>query len=388
MKTGLEIFLDRDHKRFRGSRLGVLCNQASVNSKLRHIRDLFADKKLKLNITCFFGPQHGIRGEKQDNMVESEDTRDSLLNVPVYSLYSTHREPSRASMQSIDTLIIDLQDVGTRIYTFMYTMANCMRVAKDCGKKVVVLDRPNPIGGDFVEGNILEPGFSSFVGQFPLATRHGLTMGELAVLFNETFEIRCDLEVIRLKGWKRKSTAYDWDQPWVPPSPNVPMIDSVLVFPGSVLFEGTNISEGRGTTRPFEWIGAPFLDADHLAQAMNRKKLPGVYYRPIYFQPTYHKGMGEVCGGVHIHVVDARKFPAALAGLELLEAIFQQSGDNFKWKAPPYEYEHKRTPIDLIAGTDKLRKELESSGSLRDFKAQTRADQKLFLKAWKDIKFY
>jgi uncharacterized protein YbbC (DUF1343 family) len=287
-------------------------------------------------------------------------------------------------IEGIDAFIIDLQDIGTRIYTFMYTMANCMKVAAENNKKVIVLDRPNPINGLTLEGNCLEPAFASFVGQYPIIFRHGLTMGELASLFNEEFNLGCDLEIVPLKGWKRNQMADKWGRAWVPPSPNVPNLDSVITFPGTVLFEGTNISEGRGTTKPFEWIGAPYLKPDLLAQHMNSMKFPGVYFRPIFFQPTYQKWKDTVCGGVHIHVSDQKKYSAFKIGIHLLSSMAEMGGEQFQWKKPPYEYENTRMPIDLIAGTDKLRLAIDSGKRLKDLETQSNKDVSAFKKLHKD----
>ncbi|MBY0371898.1 DUF1343 domain-containing protein, partial [bacterium] len=337
MKTGLEVFLEKSHKNYRGMRLGVLCNQASVDAKMRHISELVLQKKLGLNIGCFIGPQHGIRGEKQDNMVESQDFTDPKTGKVVYSLYGDTREPTDAMLANFDAFLIDLQDVGTRIYTFIYTIANCMRAAKRTGKKVILLDRPNPIDGITLEGNFLEPEFTSFVGQYPIIVRHGMTMGELALLINEHFGVGCDLEIVRLQGWKRSMHADQWKRDWVPPSPNIPRYQSALVFPAGVYFEGTNISEGRGTTMPFEYAGAPYIDPDVLAADLNGQKLPGIYFRPIFFQPTYQKWKDSVCGGVHFHVTDRKKFNGFQAGIRLIEAVAKRYAHSFDWKMPPYE---------------------------------------------------
>lgn len=385
MKIGLEVFLEKEFKRFKKTRLGVVCNQASVTPKLLHIRDALIPKKL--NITAYFGPQHGIRGEKQDDMKESSDFIDGRTGMPVYSLYSTTRIPTDSMLDKIDTFLIDLQDIGTRIYTFMYTMENCMRAAKRTGKKVVILDRPNPIGGIAIEGNVLDMKYQSFVGQMPIATRHGLTMGELALLFNEEFGIGCDLEVIKLKNWKRAQQGDSWGWDWVPPSPNIPNVESSLVFPGIVHFEGTNLSEARGTTRPFEFVGAPFIDADRLANRMNQMKLPGFYFRPIYFQPTYQKCKDQVCGGVHIHLTDRKKFNAFEMGVKLLAAIWEMHPKDSQWKQPPYEYVHDKLPIDVISGTDQLRLAVES-GNLKPFLTQAKADSAQFKKLWKKYCLY
>ncbi len=387
--TGLEIFLAKSHAKYRKLRLGVLCNQASVDRRLQHISDLVLQKKLKLNVTCFIGPQHGVRGEKQDNMVESSDFIDPRINLPVYSLYGTSREPTPPLLEKVDAFVVDLQDIGTRIYTFMYTMANCMRAAKATGKKVIVLDRPNPIGGVLVEGNVLESGYTSFVGQYSMPTRHGMTMGELARLFNEAYGIGCNLDVIECKGWKRPMDADTWGRDWVSPSPNIPNLTSALTFPGTVHFEGASVSEGRGTTKPFEWIGAPYVDPDKLADEMNKKKFPGVYFRAIYFQPTYQKGKDQVLGGVQIHVTNRKLYQPFRSGIELLAAFYRQGKDGkFQWKQPPYEYEHTRMPIDLIAGSAALREELEKTGGVRDFLAKSKKECQDFLKLRRKFLLY
>ncbi|NBX75748.1 MAG: DUF1343 domain-containing protein [Proteobacteria bacterium] len=386
MRSGLDEFLKEKWKKYRSGRWGVLCNQASVDKHLIHIRDILKEKN-GISLGAFLGPQHGIRGEKQDNMKESSDFLDPDLNIPVFSLYSHTRVPTPEMMQAFDVLIVDLQDIGTRIYTFMYTMENCMREAKKFGKKVVVLDRPNPIGGINVEGNVLDMNYRSFVGQLPICTRHGMTMGELAVLFNEAFEIGCDLDVIPLKGWKRKYLACDWDRAWIPPSPNIPVWESALTFPGTVHFEGTNISEGRGTTKPFEWIGAPFVDADKLAQEMNQKKLKGFYFRPIYFQPTYQKHQDQVCGGVQIHMSHLGKLNAFEMGAHLLAAFWKLYPDKCEWKKPPYEYVEDKLPIDVIAGTDAFRHAIES-GSVKPFLEKSNEELAAFRKLRKNYLLY
>ncbi len=388
MKTGLEVFLEKKHAKYRGLRLGVLCNQASVDKNLRHISELITQKKYKLNIACFFGPQHGIRGEKQDNMVESQDFVDPTSGLSVYSLYGDTREPTDQMVSKIDAFVIDLQDIGTRIYTFVYTMANCMRVAKRTSKKVIVLDRPNPLNGNSLEGNCLEPAYTSFVGQFPIIVRHGMTMGELALMINDAFGIGCDLEVVSLQGWKRSDYGDQWKRAWITPSPNIPTFDSALVFPAGVFFEGTNISEGRGTTKPFEWIGAGYVEPDSLAKDLNARKLGGVYFRPIYFQPTYQKCKEEVCGGVQLHVTDRKKFNGFRTGIHLLQAIAASAPKYFAWKKPPYEYEHIRMPIDLIAGTSLLREIIEGGKPLKSLEQKAEQDVAAFKKFRKPYLIY
>jgi uncharacterized protein YbbC (DUF1343 family) len=313
-------------------------------------------------------------------MVESDDFIDPKSRLPVYSLYGTSRKPTPQILKDLDTFVIDLQDIGCRIYTFMYTMLYCLQAAKAHGKKVVILDRPNPIGGTLVEGNILNMEFSSFVGLFPMTTRHGMTLGELALMFNETLGIQCDLEVIKTKGWKRDLYPENWGRDWVPPSPNIPVPQSAQTFSGTVHFEGTNVSEGRGTTMPFLYIGAPFIHSDTLADRMNKLKLPGVFFRAIYFQPTFHKGKDQVCGGVHIHVLDRKRFNSFEAGIHLLSAISQLYPKGFAWKQPPYEYETEKMPIDLIAGTDELRQIIDSRSSVKKFLEKSRDEVAEFKK--------
>ncbi|HEX8338407.1 MAG TPA: DUF1343 domain-containing protein, partial [Pyrinomonadaceae bacterium] len=256
----------------KGQKVGLVCNQASVDHELRHSADVLKSVD-GVNLTTLFGPQHGIRGDVQDNMVETPHTQDVETGLPVYSLYSETREPTEEMLRDVDVLVCDLQDVGCRIYTFVYTIANCMRVARRLGKRVIVCDRPNPIGGVAVEGNLLESGFESFVGQYQLPTRHGMTAGELSKMFNEHWGIGCDLEVVKMDGWSRELWFDETDAPWVMPSPNMPTLDSATVFPGTVHLEGTQVSEGRGTTRPFELVGAPYIEADVFARRLESKGL-------------------------------------------------------------------------------------------------------------------
>jgi uncharacterized protein YbbC (DUF1343 family) len=319
-----------------------------------------------VNLTALFGPQHGIRGDVQDNMIETPHTVDRDTGLPVYSLYSETREPTEEMLREVDVLVCDLPDVGCRIYTFVYTIANCMRVAKSLGKRVVVCDRPNPIGGRTVEGNLLEAGFESFVGPFPLPTRHGMTVGELARMFNEHWGIGCDLEVVPMEGWTRELWYDETDVPWVMPSPNIPTLDSATVFPGTVHLEGTQMSEGRGTTRPFELVGAPYVEASEFARRLDAFDLPGVRFRATNFQPTFQKHARVTCGGVQIHVLDRHEFKPVISGLAVLKTSFDIYREHFRWKEPPYEYVFDKNPFDVISGTDALRKALERGDSIEE----------------------
>ncbi len=343
----------------RGTRVGVVCNPASVDHGFGHIADRIAAMP-GVTLATIFGPQHGFRSDVQENMIESGHAEDARRRVPVYSLYSETRIPTPEMMAGIDVLVIDLQDVGTRIYTYIYTMAYCLTAAKRDGVKVIVCDRPNPIGGTQVEGPMLEKGFESFVGLYPIPMRHGMTIGELARLFNDHFGIGADLEVITMTGWTRGMYHDDARAPWVMPSPNMPTLDTAIVYPGTVLFEGTNVSEGRGTTRPFELAGAPWVTDERFAEALNARGIPGVHFRPALFEPTFHKHAAVSCGGVQIHVTDRAAFPAVQVGVLLTEAFRNAGPSAFAWRQPPYEYEYTLLPFDILCGTSDTREQLEA----------------------------
>jgi uncharacterized protein YbbC (DUF1343 family) len=372
VSVGLENLLSEKLRLLDGVRIGLVCNQASVDHAYQHAADLFhAHPDIKL--TALFGPQHGIRGDVQDNMIETKHAVDRITQTPIYSLYSETREPTEEMLQDVDTLVFDMQDVGCRIYTFNYTMANCMRAAKRFGKRVIVCDRPNPIGGVAVEGNVLDPEYASFVGQFPMPTRYGMTVGELARMFNDHFEINCDLEVVNLNGWKRACWLDETDAPWVMPSPNIPTVDTTVVFPATVHFEGTQLSEGRGTTRPFELVGAPYIVPEHYAEHLNAIGFPGVYFRSCVFQPTFQKHGGVSCGGVQIHVTNRETFEPVIVGIAMVKAAFDMYRADFRWKVPPYEYVYDRNPFDVIAGTNEIREAFERGDSWESIQASWQA---------------
>ena len=341
-----------------GRRIGLVANPASLDAERRHVVDVAAAAD-GVALTALFGPQHGFRSDVQDNMIETDHARHPRLDVPVYSLYGETRTPTPAMLSDIDLLVIDLQDVGTRVYTYVHTMTNCLQACAAAGVPVVVCDRPNPIGGAAVEGPMLRPGYESFVGLFPIPLRHGLTIGELARLCNEAFGLGASVEVLPVAGWRRDLYHDGTGLPWVLPSPNLPTLDSAVVYPGMVLLEGTNLSEGRGTTRPFEIAGAPWLDAHRLALAMNGLDLPGVWFRPAEFQPTFQKHAGETCGGCQIHVTDRAAFRPVLTAVAFLQTCRRLDPDRFAWREPPYEYETVIPPIDILSGSDALRRSLD-----------------------------
>lgn len=359
VQTGLESFLEDPPRWVFGNRLGLLCNPASVDRHLRHARDLI-HRKFPDHLKALYAPQHGFYAEKQDNMIESEDTIDPALNIPIYSLYGKTRIPDKKMLEPIDILLIDLQDVGTRVYTFIYTVSYCMEAAKKFGKKILILDRPNPVNGSMTEGNCLSPDYASFVGRFPIPMRHGLTIGELSLFFNNEYDIGCELDVIPMKGWNRKMYFHDTGLPWVPPSPNLPTPVSTMVYPGQVIWEGTNVSEGRGTTQPFEIFGAPFIDTEQILSSLGGNKLPGATLREIVFEPTSNKWKGDPCRGFQIHVTDLDEFKPYITTCQLLQEVIKHHPDHFQWKPPPYEYEHRKQPIDLIIGDKEIRLRLAS----------------------------
>ena len=354
--------------RLRGQRVGIVSNPASVDGAFTHVVDALIGAP-GVTLGAIFGPQHGFRSDVQDNMIETAHAEDAERRVPVYSLYSDTREPTPEMLAGLDVLVIDLQDIGARIYTYVYTMANCLRAGARLGLPIIVCDRPNPIGGVAVEGPMLDPAYASFVGQFPIPMRHGMTIGELARLFNDHFGIGARLEVITLEGWSRDRYGDEAGAPWVMPSPNIPTLETAVVFPGTVLLEGTMASEGRGTTRPFELVGAPWVRAERLAADLNARALPGVHFRAAVFEPTFQKHARTTCGGCQIHVTDRRAFRPVMTGVALIEAIRAQDPAAFAWRPPPYEYEHDKQPIDILAGSPALREALESGARAEEIAA-------------------
>ncbi|MBT3312555.1 MAG: DUF1343 domain-containing protein [Desulfobacterales bacterium] len=358
VKTGLEKFIESPQLNLDGKRIGLLCNPASVDRSFRHARELL-DERLPGQLTALFSPQHGFFAEKQDNMVESDDIIDPFLKIPVFSLYGKTRIPTKEMFDRIDILLVDLQDVGTRVYTFIYTISYCLEEASKSGKKIIILDRPNPIGGIVVEGNCLNPHFSSFVGRYPIPMRHGLTIGEVSQFFNVQYKIGCELEVIGMEGWKRDMYFTNTGLPWIPPSPNLPTPFSAFVYPGQVIWEGTNVSEGRGTSQPFELFGAPFIDFKKILKTIGGNTLPGVYLRPVSFEPTSNKWSGKACHGFQIHITNINEYSPYFTSLKLLQAVIINNSNDFQWKQPPYEYEYENLPVDLIIGDQEIRKNIE-----------------------------
>jgi uncharacterized protein YbbC (DUF1343 family) len=388
VRSGLEVLLD-DPRPIAGKNIGLVTNQSAVTSDLRHVVDLL-HRGREWKLTTLFGPEHGIWGEAQD-MAHVDHSTDPMTGLTVYSLYGASESdlaPRRELLKNLDALVIDLQDIGSRYYTFIYTMALCMRTAAEAGVQVIVLDRPNPIDGLHLEGNIREEQFSSFVGMFPLPTRHGMTTGELARYFNKVFQLNCDLLVIPIRGWRRSMW---WDEtglPWVIPSPNMPTVSTATVYPGMCLIEGTNLSEGRGTTHPFELFGAPWLDPFKLAERLNAIGLPGIRFRPHYFLPTFQKHAGKVCGGVELHVTNRAEFEPYRTGLWCVKVARDMNPEKFDWRRETYEFVSDRLAIDLLAGSARYREMVENGGNIDEWVAEWEEPLREFAKMREEFLLY
>jgi uncharacterized protein YbbC (DUF1343 family) len=385
--TGLDLVEKHWPKDLLNARVGLVVHPASVNGKFEHAIGV-CGRSRRFRLTALFGPQHGILGQTQDNMIEWEGTRDPATGLPVHSLYGRTRKPQAEALANVDVLVIDLQDVGSRYYTFIWTLDLCMQACREAGKMIVVLDRPNPLAGHITEGPVLDPAFASFVGLRPLPVRHGMTIGEVGVYLRKTFHPDLNYRVIRMQGWKRKMWFDRTRLPWVMPSPNMPTPDTALVYPGMCLFEATNVSEGRGTTRPFELFGAPFIHPETLVSVLRDFKLPGVVFRPLSFQPTFQKHAGQLCGGAQIHVTDRERFKPFKTGVAVLKAIHNTYPRDFRWNQPPYEYEEVNLPIDILAGSSRLRKDIEAWKDLDDMELWWKEETKAFGKVRKKHLLY
>jgi uncharacterized protein YbbC (DUF1343 family) len=383
---GLEVFLAEPPRWTTGAKFGLLSHPASIDRHFQPAPDLIA-RRFPGQLRLLFGPQHGFGGEKQDNMIASPDDLDPRLGIPVVSLYGPRLEPPREALSQLDAVLVDLMDVGTRVYTYGATVAKLMAAAGEVGVKVAILDRPNPIGGTQVEGNLLKPEWTSFVGPYPLPMRHGLTLGELARYYNATQDLGCDLEVIPASGWRRGDYFDDTGLPWVMPSPNLPTLEGAVVYPGQVLLEGTNLSEGRGTTRPFEYFGAPFLEPAGIKAALEAP-LPGVALREAAFEPTFHKWAGQVCRGFQLHVTDRRAFKPYYTTLALISAILSLYPELFSWRQPPYEYEAERLPFDLLTGDAAVRQALENGTPVIELEASWQRELRQYEEARRLVLLY
>jgi uncharacterized protein YbbC (DUF1343 family) len=366
VRTGLDVWVSQGFSALSGRRVGLIVNPTSVDARFRHIVDLIHEAE-GVTLGALFGPEHGIRGEAQYMVAVDDVFRDERTGAPVYSLYGSTFEsltPKQAWLSGLDVLVFDIQDVGSRYYTYVYTMALAMKAAAQAKVRFVVLDRPNPLGLRHVEGNLVGEKYRSFVGLYPLPNRHGLTAGELARLLNDTQGFGAELEVVRCEGLTRDMWWSDTARAFIPPSPNMPTPDTALVYPGMCLAEGTNVSEGRGTCRPFEQFGAPYLKGHEVADRLNRYALPGVTFRACSFTPTFDKWQGQSCGGAFIHVTDRERFRPVLTGIAVIKVCRELGGDAFAWRTDAYEFVDDVPAFDLLCGTDQVRKGLEAGWPL------------------------
>jgi uncharacterized protein YbbC (DUF1343 family) len=385
--SGLDVLCAERLDLCRGRRVSVLCHPASVDARFVHIVDRLMTSGVRP--VRLFGPEHGVRGEAQD-MVSVPGEQDGRTGIPVTSLYGSSPEslqPSQEALADSDILLVDLQDIGSRYYTFVWTMALSMQAAARAGVAVMVLDRPNPIGGSAIEGGEIAPGYESFVGLASLPVRHGLTIGEVARLVRAGIPwggprfaspLDLDLTVVPMQGWRRRDSFEATELPWIMPSPNMPTVDTALVYPGLCLIEATNLSEGRGTTRPFEIIGAPFLDGHRLAERLASYQLGGVAFRSLAFRPSFHKFAGQVCGGIQVHVTDRACFEPYRSGLAILRELYALCGDGFRWRSEPYEFVSDRPAIDLLTGSDAIRTGIERGFTLDELEATWLPAQRRF----------
>jgi len=377
VKTGLDVIEKAWPRYLADTQVGLVVHPSSINCRFEHASDICLRSR-RFVVKAFFGPQHGVQGETQDNMVEWEGFQDEKTGLPVYSLYGKTRKPGPSMLKDLDAIVVDLQDAGARYYTFIWTLSLIMEACRDLMKVVVVLDRPNPIGGHIFEGPVLVPKYKSFVGLHKLPVRHGMTIGEIAIYLKDLFYQDLDLHIIPLEGWKREMWFDDTGLPWVLPSPNMPTVDTATVYPGMCLLEGTNLSEGRGTTRPFEIFGAPFINPEVLIKKLSAIRLPGLVFRPMHFLPTFQKFSGEVCGGAQIHVVDREIYKPFKTAVAVIKTVYELYPGDFSWKKPPYEYEEVLPPIDILAGTDRLRKDIEDCVNLGDMESWWEAKARAF----------
>jgi uncharacterized protein YbbC (DUF1343 family) len=384
VRTGLERLIQDGFAPLRGLRIGLICNPTSVNGKLEHLADLMAARS-DLKLVRLFGPEHGIRGAAQDMIAVEDANRDPRTGLPVVSLYGSDVEslsPKEADLEGLDALVFDIQDVGARYYTYLWTMALAMGVAGRKGLAFVVLDRPNPLGGTRVEGPLVAPGFESFVGLHPLPVRHGMTAGEVASWLVGERGVKVELRVVEMEGWRRDMSfdgfGLTGGAPWVPPSPNMPLLDTALVYPGQCLLEGTELSEGRGTTRPFEMFGAPYIDPYALRDRLLAEELPGVLFRPLFFTPTFHKFAGQSCGGLMLHVVEPASFRSFETGVAIVKAVHDLWPQQFAFRQKAYEFVADVPAFDLLCGGSAVREGLLAGSPLSELRRNWQAESAPF----------
>jgi uncharacterized protein YbbC (DUF1343 family) len=386
VKTGLEIILNRFPASLKGKRIGILCHAASITSDFKHITDHFYGRK-DCRLSAIFGPQHGLHGQTQDNMIEWQSELHPVYKIPLFSLYGENRKPTPEMLNEIDAMLIDLQDVGARLYTYIWTVKLCLEACSEKNIPVVLLDRPNPIGILTCDGPILKKEYFTFVGGASIPLCHRMTIGEMALWIKEKYYPECNLEIIWMKNWRRSSLFSDTGLPWVLPSPNMPTEKTAIVYPGTVLIEALNLSEGRGTTIPFELFGAPYINAERLKKNLIERKIPGCAFRIHNFIPAFHKFAGELCNGIQIHVTDVEKYEPVGTALEIFDAIFETSS-GLEFKQPPYEYEYDLMPFDILSGDSGMRETLMGRKNINLEKERWQSEIEEFKKDFSKISVY
>ena len=386
--TGLESLLKDFPSKLRGKKIGILCHAPSITKEFEHITTIFF-KRDDCRLAAIFGPQHGIHGQTQDNMIEWQSQRHPLFDIPLYSLYGQNRKPTPEMLNGIDIFLIDLQDVGARLYTYIWTVKLCIEACAEAGIQVWVLDRPNPIGRLPFDGPVLKKEFFTFVGGASIPLCHRMTIGEMALWIKEKYYPRCELNVVWMKNWKRSSIFSETGLPWVLPSPNMPSVQTALVYPGTVLIEALNLSEGRGTTIPFELFGAPFIDQEKLKKNLDARHIEGCAFRPHDFIPAFHKFSGELCYGMQIHIKDISHFKPVATAFEIFDAIIETTEPHaLSFKMPPYEYEYKLMPFDILSGDSGMRETLTGRYNIRIEKERWAYEIEEFRKELRQIAFY
>lgn len=386
--TGLEQIREKLPPGLKGKKIGILCHAASITHDFIHITRLFHSGK-DCRLAAVFGPQHGLYGQTQDNMIEWEGYIDPVLNVPVYSLYGRNRKPASEMLKDLEAFVIDLQDAGARLYTYIWTVKLCIEACVENGIPVWILDRPNPIGLLPFDGPVLKEEYFSFVGGASIPLCHRMTMGEMAMWIKGKYYPAADVNIVLMKGWHRHSLFTDTGLPWVLPSPNMPTLQTAVVYPGTVLAEALNISEGRGTTIPFELVGAPFIDEEKLKSELDSRNVSGCVFRIHNFIPTFNKYSGILCHGIQIHVTDHEKFFPVGTALELIDSIILTSPPgSLKFNQPPYEYENKLMPFDILSGDSIMRQSLQNRLATANEKERWSREIQEFIKEFKDISAY
>lgn len=386
--TGLESFLSDIPTEIKGKRVGILCHAPSITKDFSHIIDVFRELK-QFRLSAVFGPQHGLHGQTQDNMIEWQSQKHPVYNIPLYSLYGEHRKPDPEMLAEIDALVVDLQDTGTRIYTYIWTVKLCMEACAEAGIPVWILDRPNPVAKLSCDGPVLKEQFFTFVGGACIPLCHRMTLGEMALWIKEKYHPSCDLKIIRMKDWRRSSIYSETGLPWVLPSPNMPSLQTAIVYPGTVLIEALNLSEGRGTTLPFELFGAPFINSEKLRKNLINRKIRGCAFRIHDYIPTFHKFCGELCHGMQIHITDIEAFKPVETAIEIFDAIIETSApDSLRFIPPPYEYEYRLMPFDILSGDSGIRETLLQRGDLKTEKQRWSEEIEIFRSEFEKFALY